>query len=250
VSGKLFRPGNSPIHQLPAQCKVAATFLFVLAVVATPREAFWAYAVYTVSVVAVARIAGVPLSFVARRLVIELPFLAFAFFLPIIGGGERVDVLGVSLSVDGLWAAWNILVKGTLGVTASVVLAATTDVSDLLHGLERLHIPRQITAIAGFMIRYGVVITDEMHRMRVARESRGYDPRWLWQARAIAASAATLFIRSFERGERVHLAMVSRGYTGTFPVLEEADANSAQWKVALALPAATAVVAVTAWMLQ
>ena len=53
--------------------------------------------------------------------------------------------------------------------------------------------------------------------MGVARQSRGYDPRWLWQARAVASSAGTLFVRSFERGERVHLAMVSRGYAGAMP---------------------------------
>ena len=70
-----------------------------------------------------------------------------------------------------------------------------------------------------FMIRYGDVVTDEMSRMRIARESRGGRARWLWQARATATSAGALFVRSYERGERVYLAMESRGYTGSMPSL-------------------------------
>jgi cobalt/nickel transport system permease protein len=67
----------------------------------------------------------------------------------------------------------------------------------------------------GFMIRYVDVVSDEMRRMRIARESRGFtarDPRH-WPV--VARSLGALFIRSYERGERVHLAMVSRGYTGS-----------------------------------
>ena len=91
------------------------------------------------------------------------------------------------------------------------MLVATTDVRDLLQALDRLHVPRAFTAITGFMIRYGEVIVGDLRQMRVARISRGHDPRWIWQARAVAANAGTLFIRSYERGERVYLAMASRG---------------------------------------
>jgi cobalt/nickel transport system permease protein len=120
-------------------------------------------------------------------------------------------------------------------------------VPELLRGLERLRLPAVFTGIAGFMVRYGDVIADDVRRMRIARISRGHDPRWIWQARAVAASAGTLFIRSYERGERVYLAMVSRGYAGSMPALEDLAATRAQWLAALALPAAAALVAATAW---
>ena len=108
---------------------------FVFAVVATPREAFWAFGVYAVMVAIVAQIAGLRLTYVAKRLVIEVPFVLFAVFLPFVGQGERVDVLGLSLSVAGLWAMWNILIKGTIGVGAAIILAATTSVASFLRGL-------------------------------------------------------------------------------------------------------------------
>ena len=242
--------GHSPLHRLEPQCKLAATVLFILAVVATPRESFWAYGCYAVVVVVMARIAQLPFRLLLRRLAIELPFVAFAFFLPIVGGGERVDVVGLSLSVAGLWGAWNILVKGTLGVAATVIMAATTPVPDILHGLDRLRVPRAFTAIAGFMVRYLDVIAGEMRRMKVARESRGHDPRWIWQARAVAASAGALFIRSYERGERVHLAMLSRGFGGSMPVLTEQTASRREWLATLSVPLLAATVATIAWVVR
>jgi cobalt/nickel transport system permease protein len=69
----------------------------------------------------------------------------------------------------------------------------------------------------GFMVRYLDVVTQEMRRMRIARESRGFDGRDVRHWPVLARSAGALFIRSYERGERVHLAMLSRGYTGTMP---------------------------------
>jgi cobalt/nickel transport system permease protein len=246
----LYLPGTSPLHRARPQCKIAASLLFVLAVVATPREALWAYGLYALLLVGLARVGRVPLQFLARRLVIEVPFLLFAVLLPVVGQGERIEVLGLPLAREGLWAAWNILVKGTLGVAASVIVAATTPVPELLRGLERLRLPRAFTTVAGFMVRYADVIADDLRRMRVARLSRGYDPRWIWQARAVAATAGALFIRSYERGERVYLAMVSRGYAGSMPVLEDLAASRRQWLAALAAPAAAALVAAAAWGLR
>ena len=75
---------------------------------------------------------------------------------------------------------------------------------------ERLRVPELLVQIMGFMVRYVDVVGDEMRRMRVARESRGFTARYV---RALAdrwrARAGALFIRSYERGERVHLAMVA-----------------------------------------
>ena len=158
-------------------------------------------------------------------------------------------MFGVSLSVDGLWGAWNIVVKGTLGVAASSVLVATTDTRDILRGLERLHVPKVFVAVASFMLRYLEVIVGEMRAMRIARLSRGYDPRWIGQTRAIAASAGTLFIRSYERGERVYLAMAARGYAGSMPVTSSEQPDAAgSWAIALLLPLAAMVVAAIAWL--
>ncbi|WCO68276.1 cobalt ECF transporter T component CbiQ [Iamia majanohamensis] len=245
----LHHPGDSVLHRLPAEAKVLAVLATILAIVATPREAFWAFGLYLLLLVAIAVAARLPLRFIGRRIRIEVPFLAFALFLPIVGTDPRVDVLGVPLSEAGLWAGWNIAAKGTLGVLAAILLSASTPVVELLRGLERLRVPRVLVAIAGFMVRYLDVVTGEAGRMRVARISRGDDPRWIWQARATAATAGTLFIRSYERGERVHLAMLARGYTGSMPEVHHHHPSAGAWWTAALLPALAVGISVTAHVL-
>lgn len=172
---KLYRHGHSPVHDLPAHCKLVATLAFVVVVVSTPREAVWAFGLYAVLIAAVAAVARIPAGFLLRRLLIEVPFVAFAVLMPFVAEGERVQVLGMSLSVSGLWGAWNVLAKGTLGVAASVLLASTTELRALLLGLQRLKLPPLLVQIASFMIRYGDVISDELRRMSIARRSRGFE---------------------------------------------------------------------------
>jgi cobalt/nickel transport system permease protein len=246
---RLYLHGHSPVHGLPPHTKLAAVLAFVVVVVSTPREAMWAFGLYALLLGFVAHRARVPAGLLLKRLLIEVPFVAFAVLMPFVAEGERVDALGLSLSVDGLWGAWNVLAKGTLGVAASVLLASTTELRELLLGLQRLRLPPLLVQIASFMIRYGDVITDEMRRMRIARESRGFEARGVRHWGVLAKSAGALFIRSYERGERVHLAMISRGYAGSLPVIDEVTASRAQWSYALTLPVAALVVCVLGWSL-
>ncbi|WP_233508532.1 energy-coupling factor transporter transmembrane component T [Spongiactinospora gelatinilytica] len=80
------------------------------------------------------------------------------------------------------------------------------------------------------------MIAGEMRRMRISRESRGFTARDVRHIPAVARSAGALFIRSYERGERVYLAMLSRGYTGTMPVTGDLTATGGQWATAALLP--------------
>lgn len=224
---------HSPVHRLPPQVKLIAVIAFVVAVAVTPREAVWAFALQGAVLAAVVGVARLPLRFVLSRMVAVLPFILFAFLIPFVASGEQVSVLGVEVSREGLWGMWNIIAKATLGITASIILAGTTEVPDLLRGMERLRLPSAFTAIASFMIRYLELIAGELRRMRTAMAARGYEPRWLWEARPLAASAGTLFIRSYERGERVHAAMLARGFTGRMPDLDPRASTPAEWLRAL-----------------
>jgi cobalt/nickel transport system permease protein len=246
----LYHHGSSPLHRMQPQVKIAATLMFVVAIVMTPREAFWCFAAHAAVVLGLVVLARLPIGFFARRLLIEVPFLLFAVFLPFVGGGERIDVAFLSLSRDGLWAAWNILAKAPLGASASIVLAATTEIPDILTGLSRLRAPRAIVSIMGFMVRYLEVVIGDLSRMRVALQSRGYAPRRIREAGALAATAGTLFIRSYERGERVYLAMVARGYSGTMPDVDHSHAGAVQWGSAALLVTVAAAVAAAGWMLR
>lgn len=214
---KLHYHGHSRIHRAPAQYKVLALLGFMLTVVATPRDWWLVFAGYLVLLLGVIAVSGVPIGYLLKRMVVEVPFVVFAVLMPFVARGPYVEVLGLSVSESGLWSAWALLAKGSLGVLASLTLAATTTPDELLRGLQRLRMPELLIQIMGFMIRYLDVVGSEMGRMMTAMRSRGCEPRSPRHWPALAKSLGALFIRCYERGERVHLAMLSRGYRGRLP---------------------------------
>lgn len=213
----LHEHGTSTIHRMAPQAKLAGLFAFVVVVAITPRHAVWVLLLDAAVLSVVIAVAQLRAGLVVGRLVAIIPFIAFAALLPFVGDGETVDVGPVAMSVEGLWASWNIAAKATMGATASIIVTATTPIPDLLAGLTRLRVPGAIVGIIGFMFRYLDLIVDELARMRRAMVARCHDPRWLWQARPIASSAGSLFVRTYERGERIHDAMIARGFTGAMP---------------------------------
>jgi cobalt/nickel transport system permease protein len=248
ITGALLLPGPSPLHRLAPQVKLVAALGLAIAIVSTPRTAVWAFAVHACLLAAAARAGRVPLSTLVRRLWLGAPVVLVALLLPLVAEGERVAVVGgLTVSEPGLWAAWNVAAKGLLGLATTLVLVSTTALADLVRGAERLRVPAVFCTIALFMLRYVEVVVDELSRMRIARISRADDPRWLWQARSVASTAGATFVRSFERGERVHLAMVSRGFDGTLTGTRGRSASHREWVAALVPVAAAGVVALLAW---
>ena len=189
------------MHRLPAEVKIVSAFLGVVCVVATPREAFWVFGGYLLLLAAVWMVARIPAGWMARRALIEAPFVVLAVLLPFTGGEPHLTWFGLTLSEPGLLGAWNILIKGTLGVLTSVTLAATTPLRDLLLGLQRLRAPSMVITIATLMLRYVDVIAGEARRMRLARIARGHDPRFLWQAGATARGVG-IAVRALLRAGR------------------------------------------------
>ena len=215
--------------------------LFAFVVVSTPITAWQIFPLYLLTLIGFAKASQIPLRTFFLRALIEVPFVFFAVLMPFFGTGDTVDVGPFTLYSAGLLAAANILTKGTLGVLAAVLLSTTTTARELLRGLEKLRMPTLMVQIASFMLRYINVVNDEMERMKVARESRGFEATGIRHWRVLGSAAGALFIRSYERGERVHLAMLSRGYVGVLPHIDEPAVTPRQWAVALALPAIAAV---------
>lgn len=233
-SHALYRHGVSAVHLAPAHVKIVAVLGFVVAVVVTPREAVWAFGAHLAIVAIVLTAARIPPGFVARRLLVVTPFLLAAATLPFVSGPPDT---AWGMSVEGLWGAWNIAAKAVLGALASISLAATTEPPAIVAGLERLRMPRIVTAIMGFMVRYVEIVVSEISRMRRAMRARGYRPRWLGSVGAIGSSLGALFVRSFERGERVFLAMTARGYAGAMPAFADETPAASAWLAAALLVA-------------
>lgn len=210
----LYFDAESPLHRAPAAAKVLALVAFMIGVVAVPAAWWPVFAGCALFVLGVALVARIPLTFLVPRMLIETPVVVFAVVTPFLAHGERIELWGISVSRPGLIAAGEILVTATLGVFCALLLAASTTVPDLLKGLRTLRLPAQFVDIMGFMLRYLEVVTGDVQRTLIAMRARGAEPTSPKQWPAVARVMATIFIRSYERGERVHLAMLSRGYQG------------------------------------
>jgi cobalt/nickel transport system permease protein len=241
VGERLYLHRHSFVHSLPPHLKIIAAVAFILIVVSTPVIQWPAFVAYFIWLLTVVSIAKIPFSLLFKRSLIEIPFVFFAILMPFFGSGEKVQVGPFELYREGLIAGSGIVVKGTLGVMTAIILSTSTTAREILRGLERLKLPVLMVQIASFMLRYVNVVNDEMERMKVARESRGFEATGLKHWKVLATVAGALFIRSYERGERVHLSMLSRGYEGVLPHEEPPHINRKIWLLAMAYPLVAAI---------
>ncbi|MEW6033903.1 MAG: cobalt ECF transporter T component CbiQ [Chloroflexota bacterium] len=218
---------NSPIHRLDPRVKLLSALAFVLAVVLTPPGGWQAFAAYLVLVTAAVILSRVPPWFVLKRSLMLEPFvLVVAAFIPFFKPGEvagsyNIWMWQVSVTYPGITLFWSVLAKAWLAIICLTLLTATTPFSHLLLAMEKLKVPRVLVMTLSFMYRYIFILEEEVLRMRQARDSRNFGGKLLWQVRVVGHMAGTLFIRAYERGERVYAAMVSRGFDGEVRTLQQ-----------------------------
>jgi cobalt/nickel transport system permease protein len=236
VGERLYIHRHSPIHDLPPHLKIVSLLTFLIVCVATPIQNYWAFIGFGILIFSLLRIAKLPVLTIAKRATIEIPFLIFAFLMPFFSSGERFELLGIEMSRPGAIAAASIITKGTLGVLTAILLSGSTPAREILRGFELLKMPSLLVQIMTFMLRYMNVITDEMERMKVARLSRGFEERGIRDWKFIAGTAGALFVRSYERGERVHTSMIARGYEGELPKTEQPTVSRTMKTLAFTIP--------------
>jgi cobalt/nickel transport system permease protein len=213
---------NSRIHRLDPRAKLIGLAGVTLVAVSTPLRAWPAYAACALALTLIALVARVGPRTIWTRSKLVLPLVLFvAVFVPFVRrGGATVELGPLTISEAGLAIFATVGAKAILGTVSAVLLGATTSFPDVLHALERLRAPRLLVLIAAFMYRYLFVIADEARRMRSALAARGYAPRHALQAAALGRVATALFLRTYERAERVHLAMLARGWQQRMPRLD------------------------------
>jgi cobalt/nickel transport system permease protein len=214
---------ESPIHHLDARAKIVVFFTFILVGVSSPPSSFVIFGLLAFGLMSITLLARLPLGHLIKKAVTLLPFLFFvAASIPFmkkddVEVGFHVGLGGLSVSRSGLWIFWNVMIKAFLGLFSIILLYSTTSFPRLVRGMERLRVPKIFTVLFSFMYRYSFILVDEIQRMKRARDSRCFGGKWIWQVRTIGHMIGMLFVRSFHRGERVYLAMLSRGYEGTMP---------------------------------
>jgi cobalt/nickel transport system permease protein len=205
--------------------------VFIVAVSLLPVGAYLALGLAWLIVICESLIARLGPLRPARRALIAAPFLLAA--LPLVFtrtedllGSFALGPITLTVSGEGLRMFSTIALKSWISVQAALLLAFTTPFHDLVDGLRQLRLPRIMVAIISFMYRYLSVLSEEATRMGRARASRSADPgerggqggraarSIVWRARVTGSMVGSLFLRSYERSERIYAAMQARGFEG------------------------------------
>ena len=211
---------DSIISRLDSRIKIISFIILILSIAFTPPDLYMHFLSYSVIILVIVLLSKIHLSFILKRSLVIIPFvLMIAVFIPFfkkgnIAGAYSFGSLKLNVSYSGLLILWNVLVKSFLSMLMMIILISTTHFVDLLKALEKLRLPKIFIMIMSFMYRYVFLFTDELLLMSQAKESRMVSRnKWL-NIKTLSNMIGSLFVRSYERGERVYLSMCSRGYNG------------------------------------
>jgi cobalt/nickel transport system permease protein len=240
-----FHSGESALHQVDARVKLILAIAFILAVALVPVGAWPGYVLLLALILAVAVVSDLGATFAVKRAFIVIPFVISA--LPLIFTTEGSPILSFSLlgwdlaiTSAGVARFASIVLKSWISVQAGILLAATTPFPQLLTAMRAIRIPRLLVGIFGLMWRYMFVLADEAMRLMRARDARSGSETGrgggslAWRAKVTGSMAGSLFLRGYERSERIYAAMLSRGYDGETRSLPLHPLNARGWTTLLA----------------
>ncbi|HEY9648774.1 MAG TPA: cobalt ECF transporter T component CbiQ [Chroococcidiopsis sp.] len=209
-------------HSLAPRTRVLCMLLVVFATALTANGRWLTWMVYGLGVIAIALASRVTLSVLLKRVAVEFIFVGVVLLGTLFrDGGQVVWQWGwLQITTGGLTVLGSVMLKGLLALAMLNVLVLTTSIPALLHAMVALRSPPLLVAISAAMYRYIGVLIDEFTAMRQAALSRNLMNGRHWQRLMAGHMIGALFIRTYERGDRIHQAMLARGYTGIPPVMD------------------------------
>lgn len=236
---------NSPVHNVDPRMKVLLTFLYIISTALLPDGTWLAFTLSWILIVLISLASKIGFVFITKRSMIALPFaLAAVTIIFTLPGQAIISIpLGdweLTATDTGLVRFISIMLRSWLSVQMAIILIATTQFPDLIHAMRHLRLPKIIVSTIAFMYRYAFVLTDETIRMLRAREARSAritmvagGGSLLWRAKIAGNMAGQLFLRSYERSDRVYNAMVARGYQGVLLTMHPHALVSQDWIITL-----------------
>lgn len=204
---------DTPVHRLDPRAKLIVTLGFVVAVVSFNRYAISALLpllLYPVYLVGAGRL---PVGYLLRKLLIATPFVLFVgIFNPVFDRAPLVEIGGVAISAG--WISFvSILLRFCLTVSAALALIGVTGFATVCMALGRMGLPRAFSVQLLFLYRYLFVLTEEGLRMTRARSLRSFKGRGMGVA-VYGSMLGQLLLRTMDRAQRIHQAMLCRGFDG------------------------------------
>ncbi len=248
-----YRAGESPLHRLSPVVKVVLTILFILSNALLPDGHWLGFGISWLAILLLNLVGRLGWAFTLKRSFIALPFALAAvtavFALP----GKTItsfDFLSLHLVATdaGLLRFFSIVIRSWLSVQVAVLLVSTSQFPDLIHALEHLRLPRLLVTVIAFLYRYIFVLSDEVLRLMRARQARSASlPNQrsggsvFWRARIAGNMVGQLFLRSYERSDRIYNAMLARGYQGHLRTINQHTMQMQDWGILFGISALLAL---------
>ena len=202
---------QSVLHRIDARWKIIAATVLIAVTVAVPQNYWPTYVAMAAVAAGLYATSRLPVGYLMKRLAAAMPLVVLvAIGAPLSRGLE-----------GGFEFATLVVVRALLALTLMVTLVGTTPLDKLLSGAGRLGVPRTLIWVLAFMFRYMHVLADELARMRRAKAARTFRRRWWTEFQMLGSFLGVLFVRAFERAERVYAAMCARGWTRNQAIDEE-----------------------------
>lgn len=204
---------STPLARIDPRAKILATAGFIVAVVSCDRYAVAPLLPFVLFPVVIASLGGIPPGLIASKILRASPFaILIGLFNPLLDPQPMAELFG--FAVSGGWLSFaSIFLRFALTVSAALVLVGSVGFDNVCAGLARLGAPRAMTTQLLFLHRYAMLLTGELSRANLARALRGGGRKAL-PLPVYASMLGHLLLRALARGERIHLAMASRGFTG------------------------------------
>lgn len=130
-----------------------------------------------------------------------------------IGFGARpLGHLGpLTFYAEGLTRGGQVALRAYCDVTWLMSCVLTSPFSQIISALRWYRVPFILVDTLAMMYRYSFLLYTEFRRMRMAARSRGGFSGYKAEMSSISRIAALIFLRAFDRSERIYWAMVARG---------------------------------------
>jgi cobalt/nickel transport system permease protein len=237
------------VHRADARVKLVTTLAVIASATSLPPGGWaWYGILLAIAWVAVLAARVGPIR-ILRRTAIAVPFMLVAVPTVFTSPGAEIGSVDIgswhiAATRPGLQFFVSVLLRSWISVTAAVLLVTTTPFVQVIDALQWLRLPATLVMILAFMYRYLFVLVDEASRLMRARAVRSASVglrtggTLIWRARVAGGMVGSLFIRTYERSERIYQAMLARGYDGRVRRPESRTASPAtllQMLVSLAL---------------
>lgn len=225
------RDRASPWHRLTPQIRIACALLFVFAAALTGNGRWWTWLIYSIGLAILLSVSRITFPVLLRRVALESTFVGVVLIGTLFrSGGTVLFQWGwLQITTEGLTVLGSVSWKALLSLLMLNLLVLTTSIPALLHGMMALKMPPLLVAIMASMYRYIGVLSEEFTAMQRAAASRNLTGSDRWRRLVVGNMFGSLFIRTYERGDRVYQAMLARGYTGLPPVHDLPKPQRTDW---------------------